>query len=187
MEKAAKKLQLIPYTQELWDKFQSVHNKIYSVKTSLKPLFNIKKEIKLQEMPELFFKYCKLNGTNAMIKILKPQLKNMEEELHTHSFINQLIRTLEGLFGLENKKFELQDMDRSKGYKTSCTQFESILESFEEHIKMLKLKLEQSEFFENSMTNLKVDITTKDNQSVANDEWRLLVNPRPFLFTHIYK
>ena len=42
MEKDAKK---IKEAQELWDKFQNVHNKVYSVKLSLKSLLNVKKEI----------------------------------------------------------------------------------------------------------------------------------------------
>ena len=139
-EKAAKKLQLFIDAQELWNMFQSVHNKIYAVKNSLKPLFNMKEEIRLHVMPELLYKYCKLNGINAMMKILKPQLKIMEEEIQTQSFIQKSIRTLEGLFGLETKNFELPNMDCSKGYISRCTQFESMLESFEVHIKMLKMK-----------------------------------------------
>ena len=86
-EKAAKKLKLFLDALELWDKFQSVHIKIYSVKTSLTPLFNTNEEIRIHHMPELLYKYCKLNGINAMIKILKPQLKIMEEEIQTQSFI----------------------------------------------------------------------------------------------------
>ena len=166
-EKAAKKLQLFLDALEIWDKFQSVHIKIYSVKTSLTPLFNTNEEIRIHYMPELLYKYCKLNGINAMIKILKPQLKIMEEEIQTQSFIQQSIRTLEGLFGLEKKNFELPNMDCSKGYIARCTQFESMLESFEVHIKMLKMKLEQSEIIENS--NCKEDITPKDDQSVAGN------------------
>ena len=115
-EKDAKKLKIFIATQELWDKFQSVYNMIYCVKISLKPLFNINGEIQLQEMPELLYKHCKPNGTNAVIKILKSQLKVMEKEVHTHSLIQQSIRTLEGLFGLEKKKFELPIMDCNKGY-----------------------------------------------------------------------
>ena len=168
-EKAAKKLKLFVDAQDLWNDFQSVHNRIYSVKT---PLFNMNVEIRLWEMPEMLYKYCKLNGINAMIKILKPQLKIMEEEIQTQSFIQKSIRTLEGLFGLETKNFELPNMDCSKGYISRCTQFESMLESFEVHIKMLKMKLEQSEIVENSMASCTVDLTPKDEQSVADN-----VNP----------
>ena len=82
-EKAAKKLKLFVDAQDLWNNFQSVHNRIYSVKTSLKPLLNMNVEIRLWEMPEMLYKYCKLNGINAMIKISKPQLNIMEEEVHT--------------------------------------------------------------------------------------------------------
>ena len=46
-EKAAKKLKLFLDALELWDKFQSVHCKIYSVKTSLTPLFNTNEEIRI--------------------------------------------------------------------------------------------------------------------------------------------
>ena len=168
-EKAAKKLKLFFDILELWDKFQRVHYKIYSVKTSLTPLFNTNEEIRLQVMPEMLYKYCKLNGINAMIKILKPQLKIMEEEIQTQSFIQQKIRILEGLFGIEKKNFELPNMDYSKGYITRCTQFESMLESFEVHIKMLKMKLDQSEIVENSITDCAVDITPNDEQSVADN------------------
>ena len=42
MEKDAKKMK---ETEELWDKFQNVHNKVYSVKLSLKSYLNVKKEI----------------------------------------------------------------------------------------------------------------------------------------------
>ena len=59
MEKDAKKLKLIEETQEMWDKFQNVHNKVYSVKLSLKSLLNVKKEIKSKEMPLMLSKYCK--------------------------------------------------------------------------------------------------------------------------------
>ena len=125
-EKAAKKLQLFIDAQELWNMFQSVHNKIYAIKISLKPLFNMKEEIRLHMMPEMLYKYCKLNGINSMIKILKPHLNIMEEEVHTDSFIQQSIKTLEGLFGLEGKNFELPNMDYSKGYKARCAQFVSL-------------------------------------------------------------
>ena len=77
----------------------------------------------------------------------------MKDEIHTQSLIQQSVRTLEGLFGLEKKKFEMAIMDCNKGYyKTRCTQFQLLLESFDEHIKALKMKLEQSEVIENSST-----------------------------------
>ena len=68
MEKDAKKMKLIKETQELWDKFQNVHNKVYSVKLSLKSLLNVKKEIKSKEMPQMLSKYCKKRGLNARLK-----------------------------------------------------------------------------------------------------------------------
>ena len=181
-EKADKKLKLFLDALEIWDKFQSVHIKIYSVKTSLTPLFNTNEEIRIHYMPELLYKYCKLNGINAMIKILKPQLKIMEEEIQTQSFIQQSIRTLEGLIGLEKKNFELPNMDCNKGYLVRCTQFESMLESFEVHIKMLKMKLEQSEIVENSMASCTVDLTPKDEQSVADN-----VNPILLLTINLWQ
>ena len=62
MEKEAKKYKLTNKAHQLWDKFQNVHNKVYSVKLSLKFLLNAKEEIKLREMPLMLPKYCKLKG-----------------------------------------------------------------------------------------------------------------------------
>jgi hypothetical protein len=44
MEKDAKKLELIKKTQDHWEKFQNVHNKVYSVRLSLKSLLNAKEK-----------------------------------------------------------------------------------------------------------------------------------------------
>lgn len=50
MKKEVKKLHMIKETQYILDKFQNVHNKVYSVKLSLTSLIDMKEEIKLQEM-----------------------------------------------------------------------------------------------------------------------------------------
>ena len=80
VEKDAKKMKLIKETQELCDKFQNVHNKVYSVKLSLKSLLNAKEEIKVKEMPLMRSKYLKQKGLNDTVKILKSQLIIIKED-----------------------------------------------------------------------------------------------------------
>ena len=72
--------------------------------------------------------------------LLKEALRVQSRQIN--GAVNQSIKTLEGLFGLEKKNFKLPNMDCSKGYKARCAQFVSLLELFEEHIIMLKLNLE---------------------------------------------
>ena len=50
LKKEVKQLPMLKETQYIWDKFQNVHNKVYSVKLSLTSLIDMKEEIKLQEM-----------------------------------------------------------------------------------------------------------------------------------------
>ena len=139
MEKDAKKLELIKETQEMWDKFQNVHNKVYSVKLSLKSLLNVKKEIKSKEMPLMLSKYCKKRGLNAKVKILKSQLILIKEDA---LIIQQSIETEEALLGLEKKTFEFPNLN-DIGFNKKCNQFELLLESFEEEIKILKIEKER--------------------------------------------
>ena len=68
MEKDAKKMKLFKETQELWDKYQNVHNKVYSVKLSLKSLLNVEKEIKSKDMPLMLYKYCKKGDLMPRLK-----------------------------------------------------------------------------------------------------------------------
>ena len=65
MEKDAKKMK---ETQELWDKFQNIHNKVYSVKLSLKSLLNVEEEIKSKDMPLMLYKYCKKGDLMTRLK-----------------------------------------------------------------------------------------------------------------------
>ena len=80
LEKEAKKLELIKQTQDHWENFQNVHNKVYSVKLSLKSLLNVREEMKLKEMPLMRSKYCKLKGTPDMMKILNSNMIIIKED-----------------------------------------------------------------------------------------------------------
>ena len=62
MKKEAEKLKLSKETQELWDMFKNVHQKL-----SLKSHLNMKEKIKLQEISPMLAKHCKLKGTFDMI------------------------------------------------------------------------------------------------------------------------
>ena len=102
MEKDAKK---IKEAQELWDKFQNIHNKVYSVKLSLKSLVNVKKEIESKEMPPMLSKSGKKRGTNEKAKILKSQLIIIKKDA---LIIQQSIETEEALLGLEKRPLNSQ-------------------------------------------------------------------------------
>ena len=116
MEKKAKK---IKETQELWDKYQNVHNRVYSVKLSLKSLLNVKKEIKSKEMPPILSKSGKQQGTDDIVKILKSELIIIKEDA---LIIQQSIHIAEALFGLEKKTFEFPNHDKIiKGFNKNCT------------------------------------------------------------------
>ena len=69
MGKDTKKLEFLEETQEMWNKYEDIHKRMYSVKLRLKPLLNMKDEIKLKEMPPMLKKYCKLKGSYQMIEV----------------------------------------------------------------------------------------------------------------------
>ena len=104
MEKDAQKLQLIKDTQELWDQFQDVHNNVYSVKLILGSLIHMKEDIKLQVMPPMLYKYCKLRGTFDMVTVLNSNLAIIKEDTLS---IQQSIGIVEGIFGLEKKDIHI--------------------------------------------------------------------------------
>ena len=136
MEKDAKKTKK---AQELWDKFQNVHNKVYSVKLSLKSLLNVKRETESKEMPPMLSKSGKQRRTNDRVKILNSQLIIIKEDALT---IQQSIETEEALLGIEKKTFKFPNLN-AIGFNKKCNQFESLLESFEEEIKILKIEKER--------------------------------------------
>ena len=136
MEKAARKNK---EAQELWDKFQNVHNKVYSVKLSLKSLLNVKRETESKEMPPMLSKSGKQRRTNDKVKILKSQLILIKEDA---LIIQQSIETAEAQLGLEEKTFKFPNL-ADIGLTKKCNQFESLLKSFEEEIKILKIEKER--------------------------------------------
>ena len=117
---STKKLKFFEETQEIWEKFNKLHNRVYFAKLSLKSLLDIKDEIKLQEMPPMLMKYCKLKGTYQMTEVLKSNTIIIKEDA---LFIEKTIATLEEQFGLEKKIFQIPNIDDSKGYKRKCDQF----------------------------------------------------------------
>ena len=56
--------------------------------------------------------------------------------------IQQSIQNAEAMLGLEEKTFEFPNLDVI-GLNKKCKQFESLLESFEEEIKILKIEKER--------------------------------------------
>ena len=88
LEKEAQKLKLIKETQDHWENFQNVHNKVYSEQLSLKSLLNVKEEMKLREMPLMRSKHCKLKETPDMMKILNSNIIIIKEDALYFRFIN---------------------------------------------------------------------------------------------------
>ena len=174
-KKNAKKLKLIEETQELWAKFRNIHNKVYSIKLSLKNLRNMEEEIRVQEMPPMLYNYCKRKGTNQMVKVLKPNMATLKEDA---VYIQKSIAILESSFGVEKKNFELPNLDDGTGYKTKCNQFELLLESFEEQIKILKVEKETMEHPKNLTKELE---PSENEQNIeeslsCNDNVRKMVS-----------
>ena len=159
MPKNAKK---IKETKELWDKFQNVHNKVYSVKLSLKSLLNTKKEIRSKEMPPMLSKSGKQRRTNERVKILKSQLIIIKEDA---LIIQQSIEIEEALLGLEKKTFEFPNLN-VLGLNKKCKQFELLLESFEKEIKILKIEEERRGQVENLITDCKVKVAPENDKIV---------------------
>ena len=61
--------------------------------------------------------------------------------------IQQSIETEEALLGLEKKTFEFPNLN-DIGFNKKCNQFELLLESFEEEIKILKVEKEKLQILE---------------------------------------
>ena len=180
-KKNAKKLKLIEETQELWAKFKNIHNKVYSIKLSLKALRNVDEEIRLQEMPPMLYNYCKHKGTNQMVKVLKPNMARIKEDA---LYIQQSIGSLELLFTVEKKTFEMPNLDDGAGYKTKCNEFEFLLESFEEQIKILEAEKEkngQSKKLINELNESEDEEASENEQNMEdslnyNDEVRKIIS-----------
>ena len=107
MEKETKKYEKSKEAHQIWDKFQNVHNKVYTVKLDLKSLLNVKEEIKSREMPLLLYKYCKQKGTQEAIKILKSNMIIINEDA---LIIHQSIKNAQAVLGLEEKTFEFPNL-----------------------------------------------------------------------------
>ena len=142
MERDAKKLKLIEDTQKMWEKYQNVHNRIHSIKLSFKSLIKMEKEIKLQKMPPMQYKYFKMKGTFKMVEVQKSNITIFKDDA---LFIQKSIGMAETQFGIEKKTFEVPKLDDGVGLKGKCGQFELLLESFEEQIKVLNKEKEKSE------------------------------------------
>ena len=84
----------------------------YSIKLSLNSLSDVNEELKLQEMPPLLYKYCKRQGTNDMLKALKPNILKIKEDALS---IEQSLQNVRTQFGLEKKVFEMPNFDDIKG------------------------------------------------------------------------
>ena len=166
MERDAKKLKLIEDTQKMWEKYQNVHNRIHSIKLSLKSLKKTEEEIKLQKMPPMQYKYFKLKGTFKMVEVQKSNLKIFQEDALS---IQESIGIAETQFGVEKKTFELPKLDDGVGLKGKCDQFELLLESFEEQIKILKEEEEKMGQSKNLLKNKQESNSSpKEEQSMKD-------------------
>ena len=145
IEKEALKLEIRKNTENIWDQFENVHQMTYSIKLSLNSLSDVNEDVKLQEMPPLLYKYCKRQGTNDMLKALKPNILKIKEDALS---IEQSLQNVRIQFGLEKKVFEMPNFDDIKGVRQKCNQCKLLLQTFEEEIKTLekeKKKREQNE------------------------------------------
>ena len=100
MERDAKKLKLVEDTQKMWEKYQNVHNRIHSIKLSFKSLIKMEKEIKLQKMPPMQYKYFKMKGTFKMVEVQKSNITIFKDDA---LFIQKSIGMAETQFGIEKK------------------------------------------------------------------------------------
>ena len=165
IEKESKKIQLIENTQKVWKKFENLHQRIYSLKSSLKPLLHTTEEIKLQEMPPFRYKYCKNKGTSKLRKILESNIIVISDDA---KFIQQSVLTLQERLGHEQKEFQLPILDNHNTLYDKCIQFEPLLTSFEEEIKFIEEKKEmggQDEIFRNDVS---VRYAPKNGENVTD-------------------
>ena len=148
IEKEALKLENRKNTENIWDQFENVHQMTYSIKLSLNSLSDVNKDVKLQEMPPLLYKYCKRQGTNDMLKALKPNILKIKEDALS---IEQSLQNVRIQFGLEKKVFEMPNFDDIKGVRQKCNQCKLLLQTFEEEIKNLEKQKKKREQNENDM------------------------------------
>jgi hypothetical protein len=128
----------------------------------------MRKEIKLQDMPLMRAKYCKMKGTYHMIDILKSNISTIRDDALS---IQQSIENEETLLGLDKKKFKLPpNLDDDKDFNIKCNQFESLLDSFEEEIKILKIEKERKGQVENLIKDTKVCKVKPENEENVEDK-----------------